>query len=123
MEKHTFLTDAFYDNVFALVSTFNKFLENKNLIEEKEIYFSGGIMFFIVSDSVESREILKEIITDFEQYKSFQCDENGDVIQGFDLGLLQEIHYKHFGLDNEVIYWRERECFELRATLENDEED
>lgn len=57
-------------NDFELVEIFNLLIENK-LVKTKDNYSNNGeFLFLSVNDNKQSREILSEVIIDFESYKT-----------------------------------------------------
>ncbi|MGL5913457.1 MAG: hypothetical protein ACRCZB_04775 [Bacteroidales bacterium] len=123
MKTQEFLTEEFYLSEFTTRDVFNKLIKNK-LVADKDMYSSGEFLFMEVIDNEKSREILAPVISNLKEYKEFNeshlvCDSKCVI----DMSMLQELHYRHFGRDSEIMWDNENEEFELRCALENEDEE
>jgi len=121
MNRKEFLTDEFYSNTFATLTALNELVKQK-LVADKDMYSSGTFLFMEVYDNEKSRKILSTVISDFDKYKEFNNSNfASDETTGIGLSALQDLHCKHFGNSDEIMWDNEAEEFELRCVLENDE--
>lgn len=114
MERHTFLTDAFYEQPMTLVNVFDKFLENDHLVEASDLWEDS--IYLDICDNEESREILKEVIADFDMFRKYSEEYSGRNIEDLQLFVLNEIHKDFFPYDDLIVYDKHRDTFRLRGS-------
>lgn len=113
MEKKTFLTDEFYENPQLTLDAFNELSDNKyqNTIV-LGMYGSGGYLYMLLKDNDEVRDILSDIISDFDEYKKADIeaymDTNEDEIS---VSMLND-EYRHvFGNEYEIMWDKHKKIF------------
>ncbi len=121
--KYNFLTDEFYSSEYKTLDVFNKLIKNDKLISENDMYSNGGFLVLEVYDNEEARNILKSLISDFDEYKK-QHNEDFYPSKNDKIGLclLHDIHWSTFGNETEIMWDNEYECFEFKCTIESDED-
>ena len=103
--KYNFLTDEFYSSEYKTLDVFNKLIKNDKLISENDMYSNGGFLVLEVYDNEETRNILKSLISDFDEYKKqnnkdFYPSKNDKI----GLCLLHDIHWSTFGNETEIMW-------------------
>lgn len=121
--KEAFLTDGFYLNPILTLTALNELIK-QNLVADKDMYSNGTFLFMEVVENDKSRQILSTVIYDLDKYKQFNNSNfSSDKTTQIGLCALQDLHTKHFGAGDEIIWDAESGLFELRGVLENGEDD
>lgn len=113
--RHDFLTDLFYESPVITLDVFNK-LNNHEHIFNQDNYGSGTYLTLSINDNEKTREILSNVISDFDAYISFCSAKFDDVEEGeILLDALQSIHKEYFEEGEIGFDW---ESFEYECRFE-----
>ncbi|MEJ8598527.1 hypothetical protein JSO62_07460 [Riemerella anatipestifer] len=87
-----------------------------------EIYYEDdNFLFMEVYDNEKSRDILKKVISDFDEYIAYNNRKYGsDDNTPIGISALNDIHTKSFERDDEIVWDSENECFVFRGTMESE---
>ncbi|MDY3362593.1 hypothetical protein PG623_01120 [Riemerella anatipestifer] len=118
--KQDFLTTEFYENPNVTLEVLNQ-LVKEDLVADMDMYQDGDFLFMEVYDNEKSRDILKKVISDFDEYITYNNSRYAsDDSTPIGISALHDAHTKSFERDDEIVWDSENECFVFRGTMENE---
>lgn len=121
-DKKDFLSADFYEYETSVLTVFNQLLETKSM--KMDHYTSGEFLSAWVPDNDRNRQILSQVITNFDEYKIYNETIIGlNKKEEIQLSGLQELHRNHFGAGDEIMWDKENEVYTLRCILESWDDD
>lgn len=73
MERKDFFTQTFYENPEITLDIFNQLIQQKQ-VADIEMYDSGTFLYMCVHDNDKTKQLLSQVISDIETYKTYNND-------------------------------------------------